>query len=300
MVAESLNKQANLIQALDDLGLGNDVFACPGHLPELPSKDCCIHKQQQFTHVINGLERADAEGLDKSVSQTLVLTAINLGFSRDCAVLRWKLPQRQSVQPSPTPPDFEVVLEKRGASTDFLVTVHSLRSASQSLEEGMAGYEVIGRCGSRSDVAKLNEKIMAVVGKAPYCMKHEASGQQLVYRMTSTGVPSFLGCYLSPIERRRLQEFDLSWLIDVTGCVLKERDLLGQYAIKRLLDVEMAWLKLSEIEIKHSCLEGLLVIANLRSESEQHREAICRFYEKLGSLLEDESFSKTPEDTLIL
>lgn len=204
------------------------------------------------------------------------------------------------MQPSPTPPEYEVILERRGASTDFLVTVHSLRSASQSLEEGMASYEVIGRCKSRSDVPLLNEKIMTVVGKSPYCMKHEASGQQLVYRMTNTGVPSFLGCYLSQIEKRRLQEFDLSWFIDVTGCVLQERDLLGQYAIKWMLGLEMAWLGLTEMEIKLSSIEGLLVIANLRSECEQHREAICRFYERLGSLLDDGSSSKTSEDTLIL
>ena len=300
MIVESLNKQANLIQELGDIGLGNDMFACSENLPALPSKDFCVRKQQQFIHLINGLERKEAGALDRSVSQTLVHTAINLGFSSDSSGLSWKLPQRQSVQPSPTPPDFEVILENRGTSTDFLVTVHSLRSASQSLEEGMASYEVIGRCRSRSDVAQLNEKIMAVVGKAPYSMKHEASGQQLVYQMTDTGVPFFLGCYLSPIEKRRLQEFDLSWLIDVTGCLLKERDLLGQYAIKRLLDVEMTWLELSEMEIRLSSLEGLLVIANLRSESELHREAICQFYEKLGSLLEDGSSSKTSEDTLIL
>ena len=54
------------------------------------------------------------------------------------------------------------------------------------------------------------------------------------------------------------------------------------------------------MEIKLSSIEGLLVIANLRSECEQHREAICRFYEKLGSLLDDGSSSKTSEDTLIL
>ena len=300
MIDEKVSKQASLTETLDDIGLGDDVFACHKPLPALPAKDVCVHKQQQFIQLINGLERKDAEDLDRGVAQTLVHTAINLGFSNGIASLRWKLPRNQSLQPSPIPPEYEVILERRGASTDFLVTVHSLRLACQSLEDGMASYEVIGRCKSRSDVSMLNEKIMAVVGKAPYCMKHEASGQQLVYKMTNTGVPFFLGCYLSPIEKRRLQEFDLSWCIDVTGCVLRERDLLGQCAIKWILGVEMAWLGLSEMEIKFSSLEGLLVIANLRSESEQHREAICRFYKKLGSLLDDGYSSKTSEDTLIL
>lgn len=300
MRVESLNKSTELIRVLDDIGLGDGVLAYTEHLPTLPARDFSIQLQQQFVQLIGRLERTVVEDLDQSISQMLANTAINLGFSSDFSMLKWMLPQKQSVQPSPTPPDFEVILEKRETSADFLVTVHSLRSASQSLEEGMAGYEVIGRCRSRSDVAKLNEKIMAVVGKAPYCMKHEASGLQLVYRMMSTGIPSFLGSYLSPIERRRLCEFDLLSLIEITGCSLEERDLLSQYAINRLLDVEMPWLKLSEIEIKHASLKGLLVIANLRSESEQHSEAVRRFHGILGSLSEHKRASIISEDTLIL
>lgn len=300
VVDANTDNQVRMIKALDEIGLNQSVSHNPKFQVIRPSNELSQLRRHQFKKLIRQFEKQSIRAMKPEIIKQLILTAINLGFDNDSDSLAWSLPENQSVKPSPVPPTYEVVLEKNGTNSDFLVTVHPLRLATQTLEEGMAGYEVIGRCQNRAAMSQFNDDIMKVVGQAPYSMKHEASGQQMVYRMMSSGIPSFIGSYTSQIEKHRLQSFDIEGLLNLVDGDIPTRDLLSRFAIHSLFNRELEWLHLTELELSHASIEGLLVIAQLRSRSSQNHDEVSNLYRKISDWVEKESDSNPKTNSLTL
>lgn len=276
------DKRMLITRKLEGIGYGATASEAISTTNCLPPYQRITQLRSEFSDLVGRIEKQELEHMGKHVLQGLIQTAINLGYTHGSHSLLWRMPQERSAKPSPVPPQYEVVLERKDLESEFLVTVLKLRDYSQPVEDGLAGYEVIGRCCSRADVALFNERILAVVGDSPYSMKHEATGEQLVYRMMGSGVPRFLGSFVSPIEKFRQQEFDVSMLVEAFDVSLPERDIVSQYAIGELFRSQLTWLDLSQLELQHASYDGLFAIAQLKAGSSNQRNEVAVFHERIN------------------